>query len=350
MTGEGAMTEPLLRLDHVTKVFPVHPGVLEGLSRSREVVHAVTDVSFEVLPRETFGLVGESGCGKSTIARLIVQLHRPDEGTIRFDGVDLAGLSRSERRAMRPRVQMIFQDPYSSLNPRMSVRAALAEPLMVHHVVTAKQTDVEVDRLLDLVGLSRRLSARYPRELSGGQRQRVGIARALSVRPRLIVADEPVSGLDVSIRAQILDLLADLRDELELTLLFISHDLSVVEFLSDRVGVMYLGRLVEIGPARTLFRSPGHPYTSGLIAAIPTLDRGAARPPAVQGELPSPVYPPSGCVFRTRCPLAQRICETMPPVVPLGAGWEAACHFAGQPSRVRSGDDATRDLAAPSAS
>lgn len=325
------MVGALLRLEHVTKTFPLQRGAAARLRGDHEAVHAVTDVSFEVLAGETFGLVGESGCGKSTLARLIVRLHRPDSGAIRFDGADIATMHPGQLRAMRPRVQMIFQDSYSSLNPRMSIRAVLRESLSVHHVVPDTAAEAEVERLMDQVGLHRRLAGRYPRELSGGQRQRVGIARALSVRPSLVVADEPVSGLDVSIRAQILDLLADLRDELHLTLLFISHDLSVVEFLSSRVGVMYLGRLVELAPARQLFAGPGHPYTVGLLAAIPSIDPAVrTRPPAVRGELPSPVHPPSGCVFRTRCPLAQPICETPPPQVQLGPDRWAACHFATQ--------------------
>ena len=334
------MTEPLLRLEHVTKTFPVGQGVLSSLRRRRERLHAVTDVSFDVMPGETFGLVGESGCGKSTLARLIVRLHRPDSGRISFQGEDLAEVSGSALRALRPRIQMIFQDPYSSLNPRMSVRATLAEPLMVHRVVDAAEISAEVDRLLDRVGLPRTLANRYPRELSGGQRQRVGIGRALSVRPALLIADEAVSGLDVSIRAQILDLLADLREQLQLTMLFISHDLSVVEFLSDRVGVMYLGRLVEVAEGGSIFSAPGHPYSAGLMAAIPSYDPGmGSTTVAVRGELPSPIHPPSGCVFRTRCPIAQPVCEMEPPVVQLRPGHWAACHFAGQQAFPATPDD-----------
>lgn len=325
------MPEPILALEQVTKTFPVGQGVLAALRLGRERLHAVTNVSFELAKGETFGLVGESGCGKSTLARLIVQLHRPDSGRILFRSVDRASLSGAARRKARPQIQMVFQDPYSSLNPRMSVGATLAEPLQVHRIVAGHEVDAEVERLLDQVGLTRDLADRFPRELSGGQRQRVGIARALSVRPELVIADEAVSGLDVSIRAQVLDLLADLHDELGLTLLFISHDLSVVEFLSDRVGVMYLGRLVELAPSRRLFSSPGHPYSVGLMAAIPSVDPTVRTvAPAVRGELPSPVHPPSGCVFRTRCPMAQVICETPPPEVDLGPGHWAACHFAAQ--------------------
>jgi oligopeptide/dipeptide ABC transporter ATP-binding protein len=323
------MAEPILTIEHVSKTFAAGQGVLSSLGLRRERLHAVTDVSLEITEGETFGLVGESGCGKSTLARLIVQLHEPDSGRIRFRGVDRAAISGAARRKARPQIQMVFQDPYSSLNPRMSVGSALAEPLRVHRIVPGEQVDAEVGRLLDRVGLPGTVADRFPRELSGGQRQRVGIARALSVRPELVVADEAVSGLDVSIRAQVLDLLADLHDELRLTLLFISHDLSVVEFLSDRVGVMYLGRLVELAPALQLFAAPGHPYSVGLMAAIPSVDPSVrTATAAVRGELPSPIHPPTGCVFRTRCPLAQAICATPPPEVELGPGHWAACHFA----------------------
>ncbi len=329
MTSGLSTTQPILAVEHVSKTFPVSQGFLSTLQLRRERLHAVTDVSFELAQGETFGLVGESGCGKSTLARLIVQLHRPDSGRILFRGVDRSGLSGAARRKARPQIQMVFQDPYSSLNPRMSIGSALAEPLRVHHIVAGAEVGAEVTRLLDRVGLPRGVADRFPRELSGGQRQRVGIARALSVRPELVVADEAVSGLDVSIRAQVLDLLADLHDELGLTVLFISHDLSVVEFLSDRVGVMYLGRLVELAPARELFAAPGHPYTVGLMAAIPSIDPAVrTATAAVRGELPSPIHPPSGCVFRTRCPLAQAICATPPPQVQLRPGHWAACHFA----------------------
>jgi len=323
------MSEPILAIEHVSKTFAAGKGLLSSLGLRRERLHAVTDVSLDLAEGETFGLVGESGCGKSTLARLIVQLHEPDSGRILFRGVNRAELSGAARRKARSHIQMVFQDPYSSLNPRLSVGSALAEPLRVHRIVSGREVEAEVGRLLDRVGLAQAVADRFPRELSGGQRQRVGIARALSVRPELVVADEAVSGLDVSIRAQVLDLLADLHDELRLTLLFISHDLSVVEFLSDRVGVMYLGRLVELAPARKLFTSPGHPYTVGLMAAIPSVDpKVQTAIAAVRGELPSPIHPPSGCVFRTRCPLATAICETPPPQVELGPGHWAACHFA----------------------
>ncbi len=325
------MADSILTVEHLTKTFPTGQGLLATLRGGRERLHAVTDVSFELAEAETFGLVGESGCGKSTVARLIVGLHQPDSGRILFRDVDRAKLSGAARRKARPQIQMVFQDPYSSLNPRMSVSSTLAEPLRVHRIVANGEVDAEVERLLDRVGLSRELADRFPRELSGGQRQRVGIARALSVKPELVIADEAVSGLDVSIRAQVLDLLADLHDDLGLTLLFISHDLSVVEFLSDRVGVMYLGRLVELAPAAKLFGSPGHPYSVGLMAAIPSVDPAVRSvSAAVRGELPSPISPPSGCVFRTRCPIAQTICETPPPQVELGPGHWAACHFAQQ--------------------
>ena len=326
------MAESILELDRVYKSFPIQRGLLDLVrGRSRAHVQAVTDVSLTLREGETLGLVGESGCGKSTLGRLIVRLLDPAAGRILYRGRDIARLGGTELRQTRTRLQMIFQDPYSSLNPRLTVGQAIAEPLRVHALVPRADVPAEVERLLEQVGLARAHAKRYPFELSGGQRQRVGIARALSVRPEILIADEAVSGLDMSIQAQVLNLLADLRDELNLTMVFISHDLAVVEYLSDRIGVMYLGRLVELGAAAKVFRGPGHPYTAGLLNAIPFPDpRVRTRAAAVVGELPSAVRPPSGCVFRTRCPLAQPVCETLPPAVQLGdEGHWAACHFAG---------------------
>jgi oligopeptide/dipeptide ABC transporter ATP-binding protein len=301
--------------------------------RPRAQIQAVVDVSLALRKGETLGLVGESGCGKSTLGRLIVRLLKPDRGRVAYRGRDISTLGGAELRRARTRLQMVFQDPYSSLNPRLTVGEAVAEPLRVHHVVPRPEVPAEMERLLEQVGLGRTHIKRYPFELSGGQRQRVGIARALSVRPEILIADEAVSGLDVSIQAQVLNLLADLRRELDLTLVFISHDLGVVEYLSDRIGVMYLGRLVELGPAARVFRAPGHPYTAGLLNAIPVPDPSVrTRAAAVTGELPSAVRPPSGCVFRTRCSLVQPVCETMPPEVPLDGDRWAACHFAGRVS------------------
>ena len=318
---------PIISVEGVSRSFPL---ASQLLSRRTERVHALVDVDLHVESGETLGIVGESGCGKTTLARLIVRLQTPDRGRILFRGRDLSTLKGSDLRKTRTRLQMVFQDPYSSLNPRMRVGDAIAEPLQVHRVVPAADVAHERDLLMERVGLGRRLASRLPRELSGGQRQRVSIARALSVRPEVLIADEAVSSLDVSVRAQILNLLSDLRGELGLTLVFISHDLSVVDHLSDRVAVMYLGRVVELGPTSEVLGKGGHPYTRGLVAAIPRPVVGPRRSqPAIRGELPSAVQPPSGCVFRTRCPIAQSVCaEVAPPKIALGTGHWAACHFA----------------------
>jgi oligopeptide/dipeptide ABC transporter ATP-binding protein len=317
----------ILTVEQVSKSFPMRRSFF---SRATEALHAVVDVSLEVAAGETLGIVGESGCGKTTLARLMVRLHTPDRGRILFRERDLASMPAAELRSTRTRLQMVFQDPYSSLNPRMAVGDAIAEPLHVHRIVPPAEVERERDLLMERVGLSRRLASRLPRELSGGQRQRVSIARALSVRPEVLIADEAVSSLDVSVRAQILNLLADLRAELGLTLIFISHDLSVVDHLSDRVAVMYLGRVVELGPTADVLGAGGHPYTRGLVAAIPQPVVGHRRSqPAIRGELPSAIRPPTGCVFRTRCPMAQSICaEVLPPNVAVGPLHWTACHYA----------------------
>jgi oligopeptide/dipeptide ABC transporter ATP-binding protein len=328
------MASPVLELDGVVKRYPLRRPLAALLAiKPRPVLQAVTNVSFAIEAGETFGLVGESGCGKSTLGRLIVGLGLPDKGRISFRGQDIRLGGRRERRTLRRQIQMVFQDPYASLNPRMTIGQTLAEPLRVHGVVPAREIPTEVERLLAQVGLSVDYALHYPFELSGGQRQRVAIARALSVRPAMLVADEAVSGLDVSIQAQVLNLLVELRDQLGLTMLFISHDLGVVEYLSNRIAVMYLGRILELGPASAVFRRAGHPYTQALIRAIPAPDpaRKTERE-AVSGDLPSPVNPPSGCVFRTRCPKAQAICATLPPTVALGPKHWAACHFATVPA------------------
>jgi oligopeptide/dipeptide ABC transporter ATP-binding protein len=325
------MASPILELDGVVKRYPIARPMATLLAfKPRQTLTAVNEVSFAIDAGEIFGLVGESGCGKSTLGRLIVGLGGPDEGRIRFRGRDMDLGGGRERRALRRQIQMVFQDPYASLNPRMTIGQALAEPLRVHGVVASREIAAEVERLLAQVGLSADYALRYPFELSGGQRQRVAIARALSVAPAVLVADEAVSGLDVSIQAQVLNLLVELRARLGLTMVFISHDLAVVEYLSTRIAVMYLGRILELGPASAVFRRAGHPYTQALIRAIPAPDpaRKTVRE-AVSGDLPSPVNPPSGCVFRTRCPKAQAICATLPPTVALGPGHWAACHFAG---------------------
>jgi oligopeptide/dipeptide ABC transporter ATP-binding protein len=315
----------LIRLTGISKTF--HVGQ-RTLVQPRARLHALSDVDLEIAPGETLGIVGESGCGKSTLARVIVGLTQPDEGTIAFAGRDISGMRRRPADIVRS-LQMVFQDPYSALNPRMSVGDAIIEPLLFHGIVPRGEAAEERDRLMDLVGLSPTLARRYPHELSGGQRQRVNIARALSVRPQVLVADEAVASLDVSVRAQILNLFSDLRDQLGLTLLFISHDLSVVDHLCDRVAVMYLGRIVEQGPSSILRMGAAHHYTHGLASAIPQPVPGTERTqPAIRGELPSPIHPPSGCGFRTRCPQARPRCaEVTPPLVPFAPGHLAACHY-----------------------
>jgi peptide/nickel transport system ATP-binding protein len=288
-------------------------------------VSAVADVSFDIAPGETFGLVGESGCGKSTLGRLAVGLERPTAGQIVLDGTDIAALSGRERRRMHREVQLMFQDSYAAMNPRMRVDSILAEPLEIQHVGDGRDRRARINTLLDQVGLSRRVLERYPHEFSGGQLQRIGLARSLALQPRLIVGDEPVSALDVSIQAQVLNLMRDLQQELGLAYVFISHDLSVVDYMADRIGVMYLGKLVEVGPAREVVRAPRHPYTQALIDAVPTVNGPVRERVVIEGELPSALNPPTGCRFRTRCPLAAEICETEPPLA--GDLHPVACHF-----------------------
>jgi oligopeptide/dipeptide ABC transporter ATP-binding protein len=316
---------PLIRLTGVSKAFPVGP---RTLLRPRARLRALSDVSLDVTAGQTLGIVGESGCGKSTLARIIVGLTQPDSGSILVEGSELARARRRPPPLVRS-LQMVFQDPFSALNPRMSVGDAIVEPLLAHRIVAKAEAAAERDRLMELVGLGAALARRYPHELSGGQRQRVNIARALSVRPKVIVADEAVASLDVSVRAQILNLFSDLRDRLKLTLIFISHDLSVIDHLCDRVAVMYLGRIVEEGPASIFDRGAAHHYTRGLVSAIPqpVPERRHAQP-AIRGELPSAIRPPSGCGFRTRCPAARPLCAEVTPVLaPFGAGHAVACHF-----------------------
>jgi oligopeptide/dipeptide ABC transporter ATP-binding protein len=322
--------EPIiLRIEHLVKEFPVTAGAV--LQRRIGSVKAVSDVSFAVRRGETFGLVGESGCGKTTVGRLVVSLERPDRGSIRFEDEELTKLRGSAMRHRRRDLQLMFQDPYASLNPRMRVRDIVREPMTVQGIGTPAERRAKVEMILGEVGLSTKSLDLYPHEFSGGQRQRIGLARALTVDPKLVVADEPVSALDVSIQAQILNLLKELQARRGLTFIFISHDLAVVKYVSDTIGVMYLGKLVEVARAREIYERPAHPYTRALIDTIPVPDvaRGrATRGQHIRGELPSALTPPSGCRFRTRCPFAQEICAIEePPLRPFGEHHLAACHF-----------------------
>ncbi len=320
---------PMLVLTNLVKEFPVRSGAI--LQRKIGVVHAVSGVSFEVPSGTTFGLVGESGCGKTTIGRMIVSLERPDAGTIALGDLDVTRLRGAELRRKRRDLQLMFQDPHASLDPRMRVGAIIGEPLAIQHLGSRRQQRGRVFELLGEVGLPRNAVERYPHEFSGGQRQRIALARALTMNPRLIVADEPVSALDVSIRAQVLNLMKRLQQTHGLTCVVISHDLAVVKYMADRIGVMYLGKLVELGAADDIYQRAAHPYTAGLIAAIPVPDPSVERAmdgAAIRGELPSPVNPPSGCRFRTRCPRAQEQCAVQEPLLrSFGSGHVAACHF-----------------------
>jgi oligopeptide/dipeptide ABC transporter ATP-binding protein len=324
------VSEALLEVQNLVKHFPVGGGMFRGPAA---VVRAVDDVSFVVRRGETVGLVGESGCGKTTTGRCILQLERPTSGRVLFEGVDLATLGDDALRALRRRVQVIFQDPYSSLNPRMTIGQIIAEPLKVHGIVPDQAARAaRVRELLEQVGLLNQHARRYPHQLSGGQRQRVGIARALAMEPALIICDEPVSALDVSIQAQIINLLEDLQRRLGLTYLFIAHDLSVVRHISDRVVVMYLGKIVEVADRAALYEEPLHPYTRALLSAVPIPDPAveATRERTVlRGEVPSPLNPPSGCVFHPRCPIAiDRCTAEIPPLREIRPGHWAACHLA----------------------
>jgi oligopeptide transport system ATP-binding protein len=321
-------TDALVRVRNLKMHFPVTEGAL--ISRVVAHVKAVDDISFDIRKGETLGLVGESGCGKTTTGRCILQLEKATNGEIWFDGQDLNTLSKAEMRPLRERIQVIFQDPYSSLNPRMKIGAIIAEPMMVHGIITdAKKRDARVRELLSLCGLNPKFADRYPHEMSGGQRQRVGIARALAVEPEFIICDEAVSALDVSIQAQVINLLEDLRDEFELTYLFISHDLSVVHHLCHRVAVMYLGHMVELAETEELFHNPLHPYTQALLEAVPIPDPTVERARAhqiIKGEIPSPINPPSGCVFHPRCPKAVDSCSVkMPEFREVKPGHWVAC-------------------------
>jgi oligopeptide transport system ATP-binding protein len=318
----------LLKVDNMVKHFPIMAGVFQ---RQVGVVHAVDGISFDIHSGETFGLVGESGCGKSTAGRTILQLYRPTSGHVFFDNTDLVAMKGEDLRRMRQRMQMIFQDPYASLNPRMTIREIVGEPLVVHDIAKSKEIDQRVDQLLDLVRLNPGFASRYPHEFSGGQRQRIGIARALALNPEFIVCDEPISALDVSIQAQVINLLEDLQHKLGLTYLFIAHDLSMVRHISDRVAVMYLGILVELTSREELYEHPLHPYTQALLSAVPVPDpfvEEKRKRIILEGDVPSPVHPPSGCRFRTRCPLAEKICaEQVPAWREITPDHWVACHM-----------------------
>jgi oligopeptide/dipeptide ABC transporter ATP-binding protein len=335
---------PVLEVDRLVKHFPVTRGVI--LQRRVGEVQAVDDVSFSIARGETLALVGESGCGKSTTGRLILRLLDPSSGSIRFKGEEIAGLDHGAMRRMRRHMQIIFQDPYASLNPRMTVGEILAEPMAVHGIGTPEDRPGRVRDLLGVVGLLPEHARRYPHQFSGGQRQRIGIARALAVNPDLIVCDEPVSALDVSIQAQVINLLQNLQQRFGLSYLFIAHDLAVVKHISDRVAVMYLGRLVEIADKRTLYATPRHPYTQALLSAIPRPDPNADRTRIIlQGDVPSPLNPPSGCRFHTRCPHAVARCSAETPELrELAPGHRVACHLADTlaPTRMGAGGDAAR--------
>ena len=329
--GAGAPAErPLLQVKDLVKRFPIKGGLF---GRTVDHVHAVDGVSFDLAAGETLGVVGESGCGKSTTGRCILRLIEPTSGEVWFGGQNVTGADKDALRALARDMQIIFQDPYASLNPRMTVGAIVGEALTIHKLArTAREYDDRIVHLLETVGLASDHMRRYPHEFSGGQRQRIGIARALAVSPRLIVCDEAVSALDVSIQAQVINLLEDLREQYQLTYIFIAHDLSVVEHISHRVAVMYLGRIVEIATAKDLYSNPLHPYTEALLSAVPIPDPSVKRKRVpLQGDVPSPIHPPSGCHFHTRCPIARKgLCEVeKPPLKHIGEGHWVACHLRG---------------------
>ena len=322
----------LMHVKDLVKHFPIYQGII--VQRQIGAVRAVDGVSFDVHQGETLGLVGESGCGKSTTGRTVLQLYRPTSGTVNFDGINLVELKGESLRKMRRKMQMIFQDPYASLNPRMTVSEIIGEPLIVHHIAKGKEVEERVEHLLEIVGLNPVFANRFPHEFSGGQRQRIGVARALALQPSFIVCDEPISALDVSIQAQVVNLLEELQDQFNLTYLFIAHDLSMVRHISDRVAVMYLGIIVELASRDEIYHSPLHPYTQALLSAVPIPDPFAEakrKRVILEGDVPSPTNPPSGCRFRTRCPIAAAMCaESRPEFREFKPGHFVACHFADQ--------------------
>lgn len=319
------MSTPLVSVKNVTKTFQIS----KGFFAQKKYVHAVNDVSFDILSGETFSLVGESGCGKSTTGRLVDHLLTPEEGEIWFNNIEISKLDENQMRPLRSDVQMIFQDPYGSLNPRMRIGDIIAEPLLIHTKLSAGERLKKVQELLEIVGLNSMYYERYPHEFSGGQRQRIGIARALTVKPKLIIADEPVSALDVSIQAQVLNLMKELQRDFNLTYLFISHDLSVVEMISDRIGVMYLGTIVETAPKEELYANSKHPYTRALLSAVPLPDPTREKNRILlKGDLPSPINPPSGCLFHTRCPYCTDKCKTEKPAAQMvSQNHMVKCHY-----------------------
>ncbi|GAA0592492.1 dipeptide ABC transporter ATP-binding protein [Virgibacillus siamensis] len=319
------MGKPLVEVRNLKKHFPVKKGLLD---KDKAAIQAVNGVSFTIAEGETFGLVGESGCGKSTTGRVVMNLLPPSSGSIYFDGQEISGLNDTQLRSVRKNFQMVFQDPYASLNPRMKVKELISEPLIIHKYDKVS-IEKRVNELLDIVGLNTSYADRYPHEFSGGQRQRIGVARALALNPKLIIADEPVSALDVSIQSQILNLLQDLQEDLGLTYLFISHDLSVMEHISDRLGVMYLGEIVELADKDIIYDHPKHPYTQALLSSIPIPDPTVKRDRIIlKGDIPSPANPPNGCRFHTRCPYAMEKCKTEKPELrEVADGQLVACHL-----------------------
>jgi oligopeptide/dipeptide ABC transporter ATP-binding protein len=344
--------EPLVKVEGIKKYFPITQGIL--FQHHVGNVHAVDGVDLQIYPGQTVGLVGETGCGKSTLARVVMRLYDPTEGRIWFDGHDITNLKGKQLQELREDMQMVFQDPYASLNPRKTIGSIVGEPFRLHGTVPKSRIKAEVQQLMELGGLNPEHYTRYPHEFSGGQRQRIGVARSLALRPKLIVCDEPVSALDVSIQAQILNLLGDLQEEFKLTYLFIAHDLSVVKHVSDRVAVMYLGKIVEESSGVDLYRTPKHPYTGALLSAVPMADPELARQKRriiLQGDVPSPIDPPSGCRFHPRCPQSRAVAKAEgiegphprcmneePLLVPHGDGQRAACHFPLEGSIIKAGD------------